>query len=367
MDSSYTVLADNQKSSDDEIKVSVIMPVYKVEDYVGKAIECMQAQTLHDFEFLVVDDGTPDKSGEICDGYAEHDSRITVIHKENGGAPSARNLAIERARGKYLYFMDSDDWAEPAMLEDMYGLAEKNGSQLVIAGFYIDTYYKPDKYMTTDYVPGDAVYRTKEEFRKNAYKLFDKNMLYPPWNKLFLREYVMEKGLRFPTTFWDDFPFNLSAIKDIERVSVTSRQYYHFLRARSESETAKYMPQMYEKREEEHGWMVGLYRYWNLEDEESEEMVARRYLDRLIGCFENLTNPNCSLSKGEKRKQMSKMMASENVKNCIAVAKPRSLYSKLMYLPIRWRSVWLMGAEARVITAVKTKNTELFAKLKAGR
>ena len=75
---------------ENKIKVSVIMPVYKVEEYVGKAIESIQAQTLKDWEFLIVDDGTPDKSGEICDAYAAEDERIHVIHKENGGAPSAK-------------------------------------------------------------------------------------------------------------------------------------------------------------------------------------------------------------------------------------------------------------------------------------
>ena len=117
-----------------DIKISVIMPVYNVEAYVAKAIESMLAQTLTDFEFLIVDDGTKDKSGIICDEYAKKDSRIHVIHKENGGAPSARNTAIDIAKGKYMYFMDSDDWAEPTMLEDMYALAEKNAAQLVVCG-----------------------------------------------------------------------------------------------------------------------------------------------------------------------------------------------------------------------------------------
>ena len=83
-----------------DIKVSIIMPVYKVEEYVGKAIESIQAQTLTEWEFIIVDDGTPDKSGEICDAYAEKDNRIKVIHKENGGAPSARNVAIDIAKGE---------------------------------------------------------------------------------------------------------------------------------------------------------------------------------------------------------------------------------------------------------------------------
>ncbi len=169
---------------DNKIKVSVIMPVYKVEEYVGKAIESIQAQTLKEWEFLIVDDGTPDRSGEICDEYAAKDDRIHVIHKENGGAPSARNMAIEMAKGEYFYFLDSDDWAEPEMLEDMYNLAKRDNAQLVVAGFYIDTYIGDGNYMTDDYVVQDAVYPNKEEFRKNAYKLFDKNLLYTRQNIL---------------------------------------------------------------------------------------------------------------------------------------------------------------------------------------
>ena len=82
-----------------EIKISVIMPVYRVEDYVGRAIESMQKQTLQEFEFLIVDDGSPDRSGEICDAYAREDERIRVFHRENQGAPAARNTAMEMARG----------------------------------------------------------------------------------------------------------------------------------------------------------------------------------------------------------------------------------------------------------------------------
>ena len=88
-----------------DVKISIIMPVYKVEEYVGKAIESILSQTFTDYEFLIVDDGTPDRSGEICDAYAAKDSRIQVIHKENGGAPSARNTAIDMAKGNMCIFL----------------------------------------------------------------------------------------------------------------------------------------------------------------------------------------------------------------------------------------------------------------------
>ncbi len=350
-----------------DIKVSIIMPVYKVEKYVGKAIESIQAQTLKDFEFLIVDDGSPDKSGEICDEYAKKDTRIHVIHKENGGAPSARNAALPLAKGKYIYFMDSDDWAEAAMLEDMYKLAERDNAQLVVAGFYIDTYYSESEYIVDNLLVESAVYKNKDEFRKNAYKMFDKNLLYTPWNKLFSAEYLKNIGAKFPETFWDDFPFNLSVIKDVERVTVTSNQYYHFIRARAESETAAYRPDMYKRREEENDWLVGLYKYWKVNDEASKEMVARRYIERFIGCVENLTNPNCKMSLKEKRSHVKKMLSKNSVKWSLKHAKPRSGYMKMLLIPLRMNNISLTLLEAMAITFVKTRNTKTFAKLKGGR
>lgn len=253
------------------------------------------------------------------------------------------------------------------MLEDMYKLAKKNNSQLVVAGFFIDTYYTDTEYRQDHFVADDAVYSEQRAFRENAYKLFDKNLLYTPWNKLFEAKYIKENNLKFPQTFWDDFPFNVSIVRNIERVTVTSKQYYHFIRKRAESETAAYRPNMYEKREEEHGWMVDLYKEWDVHNAESREMIARRYIERFIGCVENLTNPSCDLSYKEKRAEVKKMLQKKRVTQTVALAKPKSKYMKIMLIPVKWKNVTLTLLEAQTITFVKTRNTKLFSKLKAGR
>ena len=347
--------------------VSVIMPVYNVEKYVGRAIESILAQTMSDFELWLVDDGTPDRSGEICDEYAARDSRITVIHKENGGAPSARNLAIERARGKYLYFMDSDDWTEPTMLADMTALAEQYAAQCVVTGYSIDTYYRDDAFITQKNACPDAVYSTKEAFRQASCPLFDSNLLYTPWNKLYLHAYIKEQDIRFPRTFWDDFPFNLRVFRDIERVVVSEKAYYHFLRARADSETAKYVAAMYDKREEEQGWMEELFSYWELDTPQSREFLARRYMERWIGCVENITNRACTLSRREKRETVLRMLRTERVKRYLPVMQPRSLKMRLMLVPVRMGNVTLILAEGRVISWVKAHAVKWFARLKASR
>ena len=348
-------------------KVSIIMPVYRVEDYVGKSIESIQAQTYDNWELFAVDDGSPDRSGEICEEYAKKDARVKVIHKENGGAPSARNMAIDMADGDYFYFMDSDDWTEPTMLEDMVALAEQHSAQLVVAGYYIDTYYNDEEKFTQEQAVEAKAFESQQAFRENAHKLFDRNLLYTPWNKLFEAKYIRDNKIYFPNTFWDDFPFNLSVVRDVERVVVTDKKYYHFIRKRAESETAKYRSDMYEKREEENGWMRELYAYWQIWNDEIEEFLSRRYIERIIGCVENVTNKNCTLSGVEKRREIKKMISSSAARDAVKNAKAKSRYMKLMLLPVKWNNATLTYWEGLVISKVKRGNTKLFARLKAGR
>lgn len=114
--------------------ISVIVPVYNVEKLLPKCLDSILAQTHETLEIILVDDGTKDRGGIICDEYAARDPRIKVIHKENGGLSSARNAGLDIARGEYIGFVDSDDWVEPEMYETMLALAQKHDVKLVCAG-----------------------------------------------------------------------------------------------------------------------------------------------------------------------------------------------------------------------------------------
>ncbi len=350
-----------------DVKISAIMPVYNVEKFIGKCIESLQAQTLTEWELIAVDDGSPDNSGAICDEYAKNDSRITVIHKENGGAPSARNTAIPQAKGEYLYFVDSDDWAEPTMFEDMYKMAKENNAQLVVAGFFIDTYHSDTEFYTQKQTLPTKEFASQREFREYAHKMFDKNLLYTPWNKLFERKFIMDNDIRFRNTFWDDFPFNLDVVRDVERVVLLEDCYYHFMRARADSETAKYRSDMLDKREEEHGWMLDLYKYWDVDSAESQEMIQRRYIERIVGCVENVTNTACTLSTKEKKAAIKAMLNSDRTKTALKIAQPNSTVMKIMLIPYKMNSTSLVYLESTIISKVKSGNVKLFAKLKANR
>ncbi|MCH4276345.1 MAG: glycosyltransferase [Atopobiaceae bacterium] len=345
------------------------MPVYNVDRYVGRAIESIQNQTLSDFELLVVDDGSTDRSGEVADRIAEQDIRIDVIHTENQGAARARNVALDRARGTYVAFIDGDDWLDPGALAELVSIADTNDLELVVAGFFIETFYgNGDQHTTEVKSQPSQVFSTQQEFRTQAWRLFDQNLLYPPWNKLYLRSRIEELGLRFKPTFWDDFPFVLDFIRDVSRVGVTEKPYYHFIRLRAESETSRWRDNMYEKREEEHGWMLDLYEHWGLSgDPASMEVVQRRYIERLVGCIENVCEPSCTLSTTEKRALIAKMISTDRAQLAVEVAHPQSKMMSAMLVPIRRKDAAMALTEGQVISYVKRHNTKLFATLKANR
>ncbi|MEH7131458.1 glycosyltransferase, partial [Neobacillus drentensis] len=119
-----------------ENKISIIVPIYKVEKYLAKCVESILAQSFKEFELILVDDGSPDRCGEICEEYSKKDNRIKVIHKENGGLSSARNAGISIASGEYIAFVDSDDYLHNRMYELLYKNATENSSDIVICDYF---------------------------------------------------------------------------------------------------------------------------------------------------------------------------------------------------------------------------------------
>lgn len=126
-------------------KISVIIPVYKAEKYLARCIQSVLNQTFTDFELILVDDGSPDNSPFLCDEWKKRDSRIKVIHKLNGGASSARNAGLELSKGKWITFLDSDDWIDKAMLKTFYDYVNKYKAQMVISEIEFVKKYKETK------------------------------------------------------------------------------------------------------------------------------------------------------------------------------------------------------------------------------
>ena len=175
-------------------EISVIVPIYRIEKYLPTCIESLLNQSFLDFELLLVNDGSPDNCAKICDDYAKTDARIRVVHKKNGGLLSARKAGLTEARGKYISFVDGDDWVDQYYLDIMYKLAEANNSDLVMTGHYrefdgkIET-IKPiltgafDKKEIVSSIIPNAIYNGA--FCQHGISTY-------VWNKLFKRDLLKE-------------------------------------------------------------------------------------------------------------------------------------------------------------------------------
>ena len=174
--------------------ISVIVPIFKVEQFLPRCVNSIQSQTYKNIEIILVDDGSPDRCPEMCDEYAQMDTRIQVIHKKNGGLSDARNAGIEKAKGNYLCFVDSDDYIQPTMLETMLTEAQKNNVSLVIANLKVvdeKGYRVFERKQSPIY---NGVF-TAQELLPKIYQNFGWYYIVA-WNKLYHRS--LFENIRFP-------------------------------------------------------------------------------------------------------------------------------------------------------------------------
>ena len=210
--------------------VSIIVPVYNAESTLDRCIGSILRQSCADFELLLVDDGSRDSSGAICDGYAAKDARIRVFHKENGGVSAARNLALREAKGKYLQFLDSDDWAAPDATLLLLRAAEEHGADMVISDFYRVVGERVS-------VKGDI-----EEDRVLSREEYAQHMMANPadfyygvlWNKLYRRDIVQTHRIHMDEDInWcEDFLFNLEYIRCARRFYALNVPLYYYVKTK---------------------------------------------------------------------------------------------------------------------------------------
>jgi glycosyltransferase involved in cell wall biosynthesis len=222
------------------IKVSVVVPIYNVEKYIGTLIESLQEQTLKDIELILVDDGSPDRSGDICDEYASKDSRIIVIHKKNGGVSAARNDGMERAQGEYIIFCDSDDWLPLDALEKLYNEGKRVDADIIIgdvyqskngdnklARFYAEPFVTEDKEFISKMIQADF-YRTYCPMPPVEGPAFGYG---GPWNKAVRLNILRENNIKFDVRvkgIFDDILYTAYILACAKRISYITEPVYYY-------------------------------------------------------------------------------------------------------------------------------------------
>lgn len=216
---------------EEKVKVSIVVPVYNVpEKALRDCIESCIHQTLNEIEITLVDDGSTDNSGVICDGYAALDTRIKVIHKVNAGLSSARNTGYEHAKGEWLTFLDSDDWIDPHTCEDTYRLGKENNPDVVIFGTIqeFEHYKNQFKYH----------YRDGQLFENDQCKELQCEILNftgniaTAWAKLFNKRFLDRNGLVHNAELRqgsEGIEFNIRVFEKVKRAYFTDKIYYHYI------------------------------------------------------------------------------------------------------------------------------------------
>lgn len=206
--------------------VSIIVPIYRTEKYLKRCVDSILSQTLTDIEVILVDDDSPDNCPKICDEYAHSDSRIKVIHKRNDGVSAARNAGIDAASGKYIGFVDSDDYVEPDMFECLAEHSEKTGCGVSVASFY-ETYQGGETHERT--VPNKLA-RIAE--MSDFDELIQCEVGCYVWNKLFRTAIIRGNSVCFQegVQLIEDALFYLDYIKFADSVCFIGKPVYHYMR-----------------------------------------------------------------------------------------------------------------------------------------
>lgn len=203
--------------------ISIIIPVYNVEKYIDRCMETVLNQTYRKMEIILVDDGSPDRCGKICDEYAEKDHRVRVLHKENGGLSSARNAGLKLAKGEYVLFVDSDDWIELDMVEQLYDLLKKNPN-VQIAQCAVDIAHNSTDLLKQPKV--NVTIKEKSELLGEFYRVHRWKYNTAVWNKL-IRASVL-KNFEFVLTLNEDVEASLEFIMRTDKWIETNQILYHY-------------------------------------------------------------------------------------------------------------------------------------------
>lgn len=215
--------------------LSIIVPVYNVEEFIDECLESIVRQTYHNLEIIVVDDGSTDSSGKKCDEWSECDNRIVVIHKKNGGLSDARNAGLEIAKGKYIGFVDSDDVIHPQMYQRLYETLQQTDSEISCCG--VQKIYTAENFSEQKIVQSKAESYTDSEALLSIIK--DEKIRVTVWNKLYMRNVIGNTVFEFGRCHEDEF-WSYRIFGKTKKIVVLDEKYYGYRQRENSIMSRKY-------------------------------------------------------------------------------------------------------------------------------
>lgn len=291
------------------------MPVYNAQKYLARAIESILNQSLKEIELILVNDGSTDKSIDICREYEMHDSRVKVIDKKNEGACIARNTGISIARGEYLQLVDADDYCELNMLEEQYDRAKETGAEVVMCGLKYDISLKNGEISYEESHYKNAVLKGQQEIKEIIVDILNNTLFNYTHNKLYNLKFLREKNLKFIE--WlpidQDTNFNIDVFKNLSYLTLSTDSYYHYIKTFEETIVNRYHSKKIDVRAYRFERLTELFKQCNIYTEENQKWVASMYIHQVIDAFEMYFHQKCPLTVKEKKQQIKEIINREDV------------------------------------------------------
>ena len=303
------------------MKYSVIIPVYNVEKYINRCVKSILSHRYNDLEIILIDNGSTDSSGSICDTYASEYSNISVYHIENHGVGAARNFGLSKARGEFIYFVDSDDYLVGNLFADF---DDKLVSDLDLAVFSYYNSFEEDlteKQRTEKSLPFKGNYE-KDGFIKIFKELFLSDMLYTVWNKIYRREFLLENNLSFEQyELGEDVRFNLDIYRKVNKIYLSQDSYYVYVIGRKGSAMSGYNPKRLQYQLQELKLVDKLLEDWHLDNSNLDNNVKARIL---MSNIYNITKQKLPVNKKVKlvKEICKKQDIADFIKNDSSVLNP---------------------------------------------
>lgn len=300
------------------VDVSVIIPAYNMEPYLEASIKTVTGQTHRNIEIILVNDGSTDHTGAICDELAKKDSRIKVIHKQNEGVGAARNSGLDAACGSYVFFCDADDLLEPALIEDDLNTALAAQADIVVFGHGIKTYsdgcFQDGARVCLPTLEGAYSHNEFEQCLKTSV-LFSLTV----WSRLFRRAFLTENGLRFTgQVIAEDALFNIEALgAPFHSIAFVQKVCYYHVQ-RSQSAMARYQPRMFEYEYNVARKLQDVIEQSGYESAALRELSDDFYFRAVCIVLGNLSVNACPLSFQEKRKALKDVLNNGSVKRALS-------------------------------------------------
>ncbi|MCR8660659.1 glycosyltransferase family 2 protein [Paenibacillus endoradicis] len=337
--------------------VSIIIPIYNSETHLQITLDSVIKQTYKNLQIILVDDGSKDKSYQICVDYSEIDKRIFPFKQENKGASEARNYGLTHIKGDFFMFVDSDDWIEPEMVSSLLSNALNNKSDLVMCGMVID-YFKSDRildYSRTVLLNKRELYGN-ENIAENIIDLVENESINGPCCKLIRTNIVVDNKLMMQPhiKIQEDLEFNIQLLKHISSLTVIEEPYYHYSVRNSESLTKKYFINRFTMINAVHDELLNYYLDRSYQ-KELLSVVGFLYIKNFYSAILNLFHRNCDLTTKEKYKLINDIYKSDKHKSMMGIAKRDGLKYKILKLMVSINNITMILLFTKILWILREK------------